>query len=571
MSVNYASHFNTKKTHQSQPIPGRTDQVKNNAGGYVFAISKWDQMLRFLILGSEGGTYYASERKLTVDNAKNTIECIKEDPTKAVNLIKEVSLKGRAAKQDSTIFALALACTFAPEDKRTYAYAAIKDVCRTGTHLFTFTNYIQNLRGWSRGLRNAVSKFYTEKPLDKLELQVVKYRNRAGFSHRDVMRLAHPKTSDTKRNGLFKYAVGKMEPSTADITEYKGFRESFSLVDAYESAKILDPKSAKDTRKMAQLIADTKLPREGVPTGFLNKTEVWEALLEDMPMTAMVRNLGKLASLDMTKSNLSSATVKIISTLGDQDKLKYSRIHPMQLLVASKIYSRGYGDRGGLSWNPNSKIVGALDKAFYDSFGNVESTGLNYMLALDVSGSMTSSIMGSPLSCREASAAMAMITARTEENYDVIGFTSSNGWGGNANRLKRQWNGPSKLRGHGGVSHLDVDPSMRLDSIVKNISGLPFGSTDCALPMVYATENKIPVDVFVIYTDNETWQGNIHASQALKEYRQKMGRNAKCIVVGMTANGFSIADPKDPGMLDVVGFDTATPQLISNFSRGLEL
>jgi 60 kDa SS-A/Ro ribonucleoprotein len=33
--------------------------------------------------------------------------------------------------------------------------------------------------------------------------------------------------------------------------------------------------------------------------------------------------------------------------------------------------------------------------------------------------------------------------------------------------------------------------------------------------------------------------------------------------VGMVSNGFSIADPADQGMLDVVGFDTATPQLIS--------
>jgi 60 kDa SS-A/Ro ribonucleoprotein len=36
----------------------------------------------------------------------------------------------------------------------------------------------------------------------------------------------------------------------------------------------------------------------------------------------------------------------------------------------------------------------------------------------------------------------------------------------------------------------------------------------------------------------------------------------------MVSNGFSIADPADPGMLDVVGFDTATPQLISDFARG---
>ena len=34
------------------------------------------------------------------------------------------------------------------------------------------------------------------------------------------------------------------------------------------------------------------------------------------------------------------------------------------------------------------------------------------------------------------------------------------------------------------------------------------------------------------------------------------------------SNGFTIADPKDPGMMDVVGFDTATPDLLATFARG---
>ena len=35
----------------------------------------------------------------------------------------------------------------------------------------------------------------------------------------------------------------------------------------------------------------------------------------------------------------------------------------------------------------------------------------------------------------------------------------------------------------------------------------------------------------------------------------------------MDSNGFSIADPNDAGMLDVVGFDSATPALMADFSR----
>ena len=59
-----------------------------------------------------------------------------------------------------------------------------------------------------------------------------------------------------------------------------------------------------------------------------------------------------------------------------------------------------------------------------------------------------------------------------------------------------------------------------------------------------------------------------HPAQALRDYRRASGIDARLVVVGMVSNGFSIADPSDPGMLDVVGFDTATPQLVSDFARG---
>jgi 60 kDa SS-A/Ro ribonucleoprotein len=75
------------------------------------------------------------------------------------------------------------------------------------------------------------------------------------------------------------------------------------------------------------------------------------------------------------------------------------------------------------------------------------------------------------------------------------------------------------------------------------------------------------VDTFIVYTDDETWYGDMHPHQALEQYRQKTGIPAKLVSVGMTSNGFTIANPNDAGMLDVVGFDTAVPVVISNFAR----
>src|SRR5262249_49787178 len=83
-----------------------------------------------------------------------------------------------------------------------------------------------------------------------------------------------------------------------------------------------------------------------------------------------------------------------------------------------------------------------------------------------------------------------------------------------------------------------------------------------------ALDKEREIDTFVIYTDSETWAGDVHPVQALRAYRRASGIDARLIVVGMLSNGFSIADPQDPGMLDLVGFDTATPHLGSDFALG---
>ena len=72
----------------------------------------------------------------------------------------------------------------------------------------------------------------------------------------------------------------------------------------------------------------------------------------------------------------------------------------------------------------------------------------------------------------------------------------------------------------------------------------------------------------MIFTDSETWASDVHPGQALRDYRRRSGIDARLIVVGMVSNGFSIANPSDPGMLDVVGFDTGTPEVIAGFAGG---
>jgi 60 kDa SS-A/Ro ribonucleoprotein len=251
--------------------------------------------------------------------------------------------------------------------------------------------------------------------------------------------------------------------------------------------------------------------------------------------------------------------------LGDSERIKKSRIHPLNILVAAKTYESGHGSLGSLSWDPNAKILKALDGAFRLAFGNVQATGQRIMLGLDVSGSMTTAIVGMsnkrgkgiPLSSREASAALALITANVEERHLITGFTA----GGTAVVKGNKYN-------LSGISQLAIHPHDRLTDVCGYTARLGFAGTDLSLPMLYALEKDLSFDAFIVYTDNECNHGILHPSQALKLYRERTGIPAKLVVVAMSSDGFSIADPNDAGMLDVVGFDLATPHVIAGFLGG---
>jgi 60 kDa SS-A/Ro ribonucleoprotein len=545
----------TRRVPQRAPIPG-SGQVPNSAGGFAWAVDEWTRLRRFLILGSEGGSYYASEWTLTRENAQALERCIGEDGLRAVAEIVRVSNEGRAPKNDPAIFALAMAAGLGDEPTRKAALDALPQVCRTGTHLFQFATFVEGFRGWGRSLRRAVGRWYAAQPVESLAYQAVKYRQREGVTHRDLLRLAHPGKRVSAGNPTLEVSAehARLFEWVVRGGETDGLPR---VVEGFVRAQ-----AASTPSETAALVRELGLPREAVQTEHLTSAEVWKALLEDMPMTATIRNLATMTRVGVLAPG-SEGTAKVLTQLGDGERIRRARVHPIALLAALRTYASGRGARGRGEWSPVREVVDALDAAFYTAFGNVEPAGTRLLLALDVSGSMESGrVAGIPgLTPRDASAALALVTAATEPHYETVGFfVGRRGW---KSRTTSQWG-----FGEQGLTPLAISPRQRLDDVVKTVSGLPFGGTDCALPMLYARAQEREVDTFVIYTDSETWAGDVHPVQALRDYRRASGIDARLVVVGMVSNGFTIAAPDDPGMLDVVGFDTATPQLISDFARG---
>ena len=731
------------------------DQVANNAGGFVWQISDREQVIRYLIIGSEGGNYYQTPQQVSSTCASCVIRMTRtSDNFKwLVDTIRQVSIEGRAAKQESTLLALATAIVFArtPADK-TEALNAVKDCVRILTHMYMLIGYIKIFSkaghpsltasasdtaatatavtgsGIGRGIRRVFGDYFYSRTGIEIANLTTKYQNREGWTIKDVLTLIHIDPKKMKDDGgrlaiehVFKTKeeftqILATAPPTAEPTKtfLCAIKEIHTIIERplkpAAAATAATAQSAEELNRIVQLINQVGLCREQLPSQLFKQRKVWEALLTNkgtngkgkgMPLTALIRNLGKLSTTEIgiiTPGGSPPLTQHICDSITDAADIKRSKIHPYNILVAMLTYKKGSGDKGGLMWTPNPNVVAALDKAFKLAFQNITPTGKRIKIALDVSGSMSTAFCtGSPIvNCATASVAMMMMTLWVERR-GVAGVPPPNGGSSalltapgatpppaappplwkttqlpdgrtlyeNTKTNECQFTKPPQPLAGGGIApgadtraklpplgggtpqykatkkylanpHAPAEPprssygygrysspteaylpelypppqsvaggrnppsnvticafSNTLTELTNAIVGymdatndpttglptmtiddalglvdLPFSSTDCALPMVRALENKEEVDAFVIYTDSETYMGKIHPQAALEQYRAATGINAKLIVVGMTSNCLTIADPKDMNTLNLAGFDTATPRLINDFISG---
>jgi len=203
MSVDYRSIFNTRVMPQNQPILD-AGQSRNNAGGFAWQVDDWTQLERFLILGSEGGTFYVGEQKLTVDNAQAVVRCIQADGLRVVAQVVDVSRGGKAAKNDPALFVLALVADLGDLDAHRAAMAALPGVARTGP-----PHIPESGRCGGRAELGASPAQRRHRLVQRHgagssgAYQAVKYQQRDGWSHWDALRLVKPVPASTQHNAIF--------------------------------------------------------------------------------------------------------------------------------------------------------------------------------------------------------------------------------------------------------------------------------------------------------------------------------------------------------------------------------
>jgi 60 kDa SS-A/Ro ribonucleoprotein len=482
--------------NQTEPLTHSEERVVDN----------WTRFERFLILGSEDGTYYVQERTLAIENAAAVLECLKTDGLRVVRTAVEISTGQCAPKSDPALFVMALAASpnFAGSKTVSAAFNALPEIARTGKHLCIFAAFVENLRGWGRGLRTAVADWYLSKPASELAFQMLSYERRNGWSHRDLLRLSHPKAATPAHNALFQWAV---EGELGHLATPEILSGDLRQIRAFELAK----KSASE-EEMVQLVEENRLTHEMIPSEWKSSARIWEALLPSMPYLELLRHLGKLTAVGLVQPQ-SPATALVVARLIDRKRIANSRVHPVALLDVLLAYKQEPA--------PVASVIEALDEAFYLAFENVAPTGKRVYLAIQSGGSMRRFAM--------ASAALAIIFRRREPNCMI--------WG------------------------VDITPKHRLEQVCEAIASGD-GFPDASLAIRDAQNRGLAVDAFVIVA------GNRPSTEVLEEYRRWSGIPAKMVVIAMGSNGMSIADPDDAFQMGVAGFDASVPDVLSEFLRG---
>ncbi|XP_074545594.1 RNA-binding protein RO60 [Halichoeres trimaculatus] len=540
------------ESSESTKISSSSNHTQNSTGGggCPWEVTEKSRLCRFLCYGSEGDVYTAREEgQLSMESAGALLSLLQEGRgAEVVEEIKRFSQDGCAVRLAPSFFALALCSQHSELKTRQAAFKAVKEVCRDPAHLFSFIQNKKELREgmkcgiWGRALRKAVSDWYNEQDAMSLAVAVTKCKQREGWTHQDLFRLSHTKPANEAIALISKYVTKGWKEVQAAYSDKEKSEEVAKVLSYLEVVEKV--KHSCDETEVVNLIEEHKLEREQLLTDHLKSKQVWKALLKDMPLHSLLRILGKMTSNKILEPG-SSETQAVCDRIQSETTLKKAQIHPFSILLATENYKRGQGYQGKTKWEPDSSIIKAMDSAFYKSFMNVEPVGKRFVVAVDVSTSLSSIVPGTSVSTAVAAAAVTLIFSRTEADVDVLAYSE------------------------GALVPCSISAETTLSEATIELVKIPSGSTDCTLPITWATENGKAVDVFIVLTNNPLWMFTASPVETLKKHRQKSGVNSKLVMCGLTSIGHALADTEDRGLLSICGFDLGALYVIRNLAQDL--
>lgn len=510
------------------PLPG---QIANDTGGYAYKTTPLVDLGRYLILGTTKSTYYLGPEKLVMRADDTITNALAVDPAGALALTAQISDGGRSPSNEPALYVLANALAHEDVKVRKLAGNAFGKVVRTGTHFLHLVGYIQMLNQgrkpslWSgsrgRHIREIIGGWINDMGANNVLFQILKYPSRDGMSWADALRLVHVKPEGEYMPEVLGYAAGKVDAVELPLFErYLAVRNAKTIGD-FDGINLAD------------------VPFEWLDTKWRNDKEMWLRLLPTLGVKAVLWNITNLAEKGFLATNEKDALHGLVlGRITNVALAKRQRVHPVDYWKTYNIYENGYRtDKKGETkrWKVQSGIVTALERGIFNSFANVESSGLRFLVGVDCSMSMQRG--GVPgmdsVTPDVASMVLAKLFSGIEPNTTVVGF---------ATRIN------------------DITERLKCATTISSVlsaNSRHGENTNLGLPIEFALKERgdKPYDCIVIVTDGQDNTGQ-HPQTLMERYWKD--RNPNCVLVHMQMTGGTMVTigKEDPRVLNIPGFDT---------------
>lgn len=348
---------------------------------------------------------------------------------------------------------------------------------------------------------------------------------------------------------LLQASVGN-DPSLADVVKMVHPRPSDSTLEAFYAWLVGKPWDAAALSTTLRAFEAWKVSREGevpdVPFQMLTAQDLgekeWSAIAANASWQTTRMNLNTFARHGVFRDD--ALVKRLAERLADPDQVRRSRVFPYQLLVAFMNADNE------VPW----KLKNALQDAMEIAIGNVPEIAGKIVICPDVSGSMQSAVTGvrkgatSKVRCIDAAALVAAAFLRKNREARVLPFE---------------------------VNVVDVALNSR-DSVMANATALAKiggGGTNCSAPLALLNKEKSVPDLVVFVSDNESWadpKAN-RGTAMMVEWEKLKTRNpkAKLVCIDISPNNTTQApDRKD--ILNIAGFSDSVFDLIASFAAGAD-
>jgi len=442
-------------------LPGREHEMTyNDAGGAVF-IDDAKRLERFIILGIDEGTIYATPEEIH----ERTIELIRELPYETFKRVM-IEAAPKAWRKRNPIAAIAIRAALT--DDRALIFndllPNLPGLFKTPSDLLYFASMYRG--AFRKPFSRSVRRFVQRKLHDFDDYQLAKYRKRYGISTSDLLKLAHPHPGD--RNAVFHYLLDGEYTDELAGTIFEGLKLA-------NIAGTVD-----EVLKVAERF---NLSWEMLPSWALKDADTWVGLyrMGKIPAMALLRNAWRF-DRDGVPGDVFDSVVE------DLSKIHRRGVHPGYILTAAIELKRR---------NASYDLVDALFKAFDAASSSNAAHDMRIGLAIDNSGSMWWGMIGGMLRL-EAALALGSVIDSAFRRVSVTYFSN------------RAYN-------------LNIRPRSALDSFEDTLREYSGGTSVASALSHLADRRGDGYDATVVITDEQNWAGE-SVQMTYQRHKKTLGK-----------------------------------------------